>query len=136
MTEEPTANNAGQVVRDRVPVLTKMSYGLGTALDMWGLWLYPSVAFAVFSIYLGVSPWLVGLALTLIRIYDAISDPVAGWISDNLRSKYGRRRPFILISGILCGLGLQIILQQNLSSDEWKGPRTDQIFASYNPLFS
>jgi GPH family glycoside/pentoside/hexuronide:cation symporter len=106
MTQETAANNAGQQVRDHVPIPTKVSYSLGTALDMWGLWLYPSVAFAVFNIYLGVSPWLVGLALTLIRVYDAISDPVVGWISDNFRSKYGRRRPFILVAGILCGLGL------------------------------
>ena len=57
MTQETTANNTGQFVRDRVPVLTKMAYGLGTALDMWGIWLYASVAFGVFNIYLGVSPW-------------------------------------------------------------------------------
>ncbi len=96
----------GARVRDRVPVLTKTTYGLGTGLDMWGLWLYPSVAYAVFSIYLGVSPWLVGLALTLIRVYDAIADPVMGWLSDNFRSKHGRRRPFILIAGVLSGLSL------------------------------
>jgi len=95
--------------RDRVPASTKISYGLGTGLDMWGLWLYPGVAFAVFNIYLGVQPWLVGLALTLIRIYDAIADPIAGWLSDNFRSKHGRRRPFILIAGILSGLGLPFL---------------------------
>jgi GPH family glycoside/pentoside/hexuronide:cation symporter len=109
MTPETTANNAGQIVRDRVPVLTKMAYGLGTALDMWGLWLYPSVGFAVFSIYLGVDAKWVGLAMTLIRLYDAFSDPWMGWISDNVRTKFGRRRPFILIAGILCGLGLPIL---------------------------
>jgi GPH family glycoside/pentoside/hexuronide:cation symporter len=95
--------------RDRLPVLTKIAYGLGSGLDMWGLWLYPAVAFAVFNIYLGVEPWLVGLALTLIRIYDAIADPIVGWISDNMRSKHGRRRPFILIAGVLSGIGLPIL---------------------------
>jgi len=100
-------NAIGQ--RDRIPTLTKISYSLGTALDMWGLWLYPAVAFAVFNIYLGVEPWLVGLALTLIRIYDAIADPIVGWISDNFRSKFGRRRPFILIAGIFSGLGLPFL---------------------------
>jgi GPH family glycoside/pentoside/hexuronide:cation symporter len=96
-------------LRDRIPVLTKVYYGLGTALDMWGFWLYPGVAFAVFNIYLGVPPWQVGLALTLIRIWDALTDPIAGWISDNFRSKYGRRRPFILIAGVLSGLGLPFL---------------------------
>ncbi|MBN1694665.1 MFS transporter [candidate division WOR-3 bacterium] len=103
-------------VRDRIPAPTKITYGLGTGLNMWGLWLYPGVAFAVFNIYLGVDPRLVGLALTLIRVYDAIIDPVVGWISDNLRSKHGRRRPFILIAGILSGLGLPLLFAV---SPEW-----------------
>ncbi|MBN2201106.1 MFS transporter [bacterium] len=94
---------------DRIPAVTKMTYGLGTAVDMWGLWLYPGVAFAVFNIYLGVSPWLVGLALTIVRIWDAVMDPVIGWLSDNLRSRYGRRRPFILFAGIASGLGLPLL---------------------------
>ena len=102
--------------RDRLPILTKMTYSLGTAVDMWGIWLYASVAFAVFNIYLGVPPWLVGLALTLIRVFDAIVDPVVGWLSDNLRSKWGRRRPFILIAGIISGLGLPILF---LVSPSW-----------------
>jgi GPH family glycoside/pentoside/hexuronide:cation symporter len=106
MDQVVTLETAGATVRDRLPVSTKIAYGLGTALDMWGFWLYPGVAFAVFNIYLGVDPWLVGLALTLIRIYDAFSDPITGWISDNFRSKLGRRRPFILVAGVLAGLGL------------------------------
>jgi GPH family glycoside/pentoside/hexuronide:cation symporter len=105
-----------------------MAYGLGTALDMWGLWLYPSVAFAVFSIYLGVSPWLVGLAMTLIRFYDAFSDPFVGWISDNVRTKYGRRRPFILFAGVLCGLGLPILF---LVSPTW----SDKTFLGLSAVF-
>lgn len=111
--------NIGQgQVRDRIPIPTKITYGLGTALDMWGFWLYPSVAFAVFHMYLGVNPMLVGLALTLIRFYDAFTDPIAGWISDNFRSKYGRRRPFILIAGAVSGLGLPVLF---LVSPEWVG---------------
>ncbi len=109
MEQDKTTNKNYNGLRDRIPVLTKVSYGLGTALDMWGLWLYPGVAFAVFNIYLGVESWLVGLALTLIRVYDAIADPIVGWISDNFRSKLGRRRPFILIAGVLSGLGLPLL---------------------------
>ncbi|MFA5411676.1 MAG: MFS transporter, partial [Candidatus Omnitrophota bacterium] len=112
------ANVAGgkKAWRDHLPVSTKAFYSLGTAVDMWGLWLYPAVAFAVFNIYLGVQPWLVGLALTLIRVWDALVDPLVGWLSDNLRSKYGRRRPFILIAGILSGLMLPILF---LVSPSW-----------------
>ena len=128
MTQEPTANNAGQIVRDRIPVLTKMAYGLGTALDMWGLWLYPSVGFAVFSIYLGVDAKWVGLAMTLIRLYDAFSDPWMGWISDNVRTRFGRRRPFILFAGVLCGLGLPILFSV---SPAW----SDKSFLGVSAIF-
>jgi GPH family glycoside/pentoside/hexuronide:cation symporter len=106
---ETEAVNVKKPLRDRLPIPAKMFYGLGTAVDMWGIWLYPSVAFALFNMYLGVAPWLVGMALTIIRIFDAIVDPVVGWVSDNLRTRHGRRRPFILIAGILSGLMLPIL---------------------------
>jgi GPH family glycoside/pentoside/hexuronide:cation symporter len=102
--------------RERLPRFTKIAYSLGTAVDMWGLWLYPAVAFAVFNMYLGVEPWLVGLAVTLIRVLDAFVDPVVGWLSDNLRSNWGRRRPFILIAGVVVGLSLPVLF---LVSPSW-----------------
>ena len=68
---------------------------------MWGLWLYPAVSYMVFILYLGLDAWLVGIIVGSLRFWDLIVDPVVGWVSDNLRSKHGRRRPFILIAGIL-----------------------------------
>jgi GPH family glycoside/pentoside/hexuronide:cation symporter len=38
------------------------------------------------------------------RIFDAITDPIMGFISDNTKSKWGRRRQYVLIGGILMGL--------------------------------
>ena len=107
--QETNVENNNKNWRDHLPVLTKVAYSLGTALDMWGLWLYVSVGFMVFNLYLGIDPRLVGLALTLMRVWDAIVDPVMGWLSDNLRSRWGRRRPFILTAGILSGLCLPIL---------------------------
>ncbi len=45
----------------------------------------------------------------LIRIVDALSDPLFGWISDNTRSRWGRRRPFILFGGIFAAIGLPLL---------------------------
>lgn len=112
------ALNSNQTSReDKVPVLSKVAYGLGTALDMWGHWLYPSVAFAVFNIYLGVSPALVGTALMLNRLADALSDPFFGWLSDNTRTRWGRRRPYLLFGAMAAGIGLPLLFL--LVSPHW-----------------
>jgi glycoside/pentoside/hexuronide:cation symporter, GPH family len=94
---------------DRVPVAQKIGYGLGTFHDMWGHWLYPGLAYQVFNIYLGVSPSLVARALFLNRLFDAVSDPVFGWLSDNTRTRFGRRRPYILIGSTLAGIALPLL---------------------------
>ena len=53
---------------------------------------------------LGMDPVLVGWIGFIPRIFDAVSDPMIGFISDNARTRWGRRRPFIFIGAILAGL--------------------------------
>ncbi|MFG6432926.1 MFS transporter [Roseateles sp. LYH14W] len=94
---------------DRLPMRQKIGFGLGSVLDMWGHWLYPSLAFHVFNIFLGVAPGLIS-TVQMVKIFiDAASDAIFGWISDNTRTRYGRRRPFILIGGVLAGIGLPLM---------------------------
>lgn len=97
-------------VSDKVPIGQKIAYGLGTFHDMWGHWLYNTIAFQVFNIFLGVAPWLVGIALFFNRIFDGISDPLFGWLSDNTRTRWGRRRPYILVAGVLGGLMFPLLV--------------------------
>ena len=51
-----------------------------------------------YSQVLGLSPVLTSLALTVAIVVDAITDPLIGYISDNWRSKWGRRHPFMYFS--------------------------------------
>jgi glycoside/pentoside/hexuronide:cation symporter, GPH family len=94
---------------DRVPMKQKLGYGLGAFLDMWGHWLYPSLVWQVFNIFLGVAPGLISTAMGLKLFIDAGSDAMFGWLSDNTRTRFGRRRPFILLGGVLAGIGLPLM---------------------------
>lgn len=49
---------------------------------------------------LGMSPLLVGLIISLKTIVDAITDPIMAQITDNARTRWGRRIPFILVGGV------------------------------------
>ena len=53
------------------------------------------------NISLGLSAFWLGVILIIPRLWDALSDPVIGHLSDNTRTRWGRRRPFLLIGGIL-----------------------------------
>lgn len=74
---------------------TKLAYGVGQAAE--GL---KNTAFGIFILFyynqvLGLSGTLAGLALGIALVFDAISDPLAGSVSDHWRSKLGRRHPFL-----------------------------------------
>ena len=48
-----------------------------------------------YSRVLGLSAGLVGTALAIALIFDAISDPLVGYASDKFRSRWGKRHPFM-----------------------------------------
>ncbi len=56
--------------------------------------------------YVGLAAGLAGLLIAVSKIYDALTDPVMGWVSDNTRSRLGRRRPWLLAGTLLSGLAL------------------------------
>ena len=100
---------ATAIAPDRLPMRQKVGYGLGSILDMWGHWLYSSLAYQVFNLALGVAPGLISTVMMLKVLLDAVSDVFFGWLSDNTRTRWGRRRPFILVGGVLAGVGLPLM---------------------------
>ena len=91
---------AGAPALPRLPLGTKLAYGFG--LIAYGV---KDNGFAYFlllfySQVIGVDARLVGLAITLCLVADALWDPIVGYWSDNLRSRWGRRHPFMYAAAI------------------------------------
>ena len=66
----------------------------------------------VYSSVLGLPAWMGGLALNLVLIVDAITDPLVGYFSDRFRSRWGRRRARCVRLDLGLGLGLGLGLFQ------------------------
>lgn len=113
-SEPPRAEEALPLVEktpaaDRIPFAGKLGYAFGGMAYNLMINGIGNLAMFVLNIGLGVNPVLVGLGLSLPRFYDAIADLAMGHISDNFRSRFGRRKPFMLVGGIGAGLAFAAI---------------------------
>ena len=55
---------------------------------------------------LGIGAAMAGTLLAISRIYDGVIDPLMGAVSDRTRSRWGRRRPWLLLGSLMCGLAM------------------------------
>ena len=60
---------------------------------------------------LGFPGWMWGVVSLAPRIFDSITDPIMGYISDNTKSKWGRRRQYVFIGAIIMGISFIIMWQ-------------------------
>lgn len=89
---------------DHIPTLQKIAFGVGTNTEYVATGLLTGVLWMpYFNIRLGMRPVTLGAVLMLLRLWEAFADPFIGNFSDNARTRWGRRRPFIAIGAILTG---------------------------------
>jgi len=93
---------------DRVPFFQKVAIGVGEAASI-GRQSIDLLALPVYNIMLGVSPLLVTMAVSVMRFLDALTDPLAGSLSDNSRSRFGRRKPFLIGASLACAITLPLV---------------------------
>lgn len=83
-----------------VPTREIIVYGTGTICNsLIGIIYYLLIPITVLA--LGMNPILAGLIITIKTIWDGVTDPIMASITDNARTRWGRRRPFILVGGVL-----------------------------------
>lgn len=102
---------------EKVPLWRKLLYGAG---DL-GFSMNNSIITAFFSVFMvtvvGMPPGLVAIIFIIGRSWDFINDPIIGYLSDRTRTRWGRRRPFLLFGAIPFGLSFVLL---------WLGPDFNQ----------
>ena len=107
---------------NRVPLGQKIAFGIG----MFANQMFPAIL-GIFMVVLvqdlGFPGWMWSLIYFFPRIFDSITDPVMGFISDNTKSKWGRRRQYVLIGGIIMGVSYifmwQLFKENTLQFNFW-----------------
>jgi glycoside/pentoside/hexuronide:cation symporter, GPH family len=95
---------------DRVKIAHRLAYGAGAFVNNL-LAAASGGMMIVLNLGLGMNPALVGLLGALPRLTDAFTDPLMGFISDNARTRWGRRRPFIFVGIFVAALLFALLWQ-------------------------
>ena len=103
------------LLTNKVPMGQKIAFGFGMLANQ----MFPAIL-GIFMIVLVEDLGFTGLMWSGVflfpRIFDAFLDPIMGFISDNTKSRWGRRRQYVMIGGIIMGLAY-IFMWQVYKSD-------------------
>ena len=103
-------SNQNSNSREVVPMSQKIAFGLGMLANQ----MFPA-ALGIFMVVLvenlGMPSWMWGVLFFVPRIVDAFFDPIMGFVSDNTKSVWGRRRQYVFIGSIIMGLAFMIMWQ-------------------------
>ena len=89
---------------NRLPLGTKLAWGIGGVADNLIPNVLAALALPIYNLLFGLDVVLIGIALAIPRFLDALVDPYMGNISDQARSRWGRRKPYIVLGATLCAV--------------------------------
>lgn len=124
---------------NKVPIGQKIAFGLGMLANQ----MFPA-ALGIFTVVLveklGFSGLLLGLTYFIPKFYDALFDLIMGYVSDNTKSKWGRRRQYVLAGAVILGISFalmwQLYAENGVTYNFWYFLMISLIFYSGLTIFS
>jgi glycoside/pentoside/hexuronide:cation symporter, GPH family len=103
-------SNTNSTSSGKVPMGQKIAFGLGMLANQ----MFPAMI-GIFTVVLveklGFSGLLLGLTYFIPKFYDALFDLIMGYVSDNTKSKWGRRRQYVLAGAVILGISFALMWQ-------------------------
>lgn len=93
---------------DYVPTKEKLAYGCGAFMDGGGVALMSCIMLKYMTT-MGIAMSVASTIMLVAKFWDAITDPLMGFISDNTRGRWGRRKPYMFVGGILLIIGIFLL---------------------------
>ena len=115
-TAKPAKDLSYRQSPDYVPTKEKVFYGMGALMDGGGVALMSCVMLKYMEGGLGIPMAVASTIMMVAKIWDAITDPLMGFISDNTRGRYGRRKPYMVVGGVLLIIGIFLLF---LPVEQW-----------------
>jgi glycoside/pentoside/hexuronide:cation symporter, GPH family len=109
MENKNDKKDKNQIPNDKISIGQFAAYGAGGIIPIALFNSAGNLVQLMGNISLGIGAFWLGLILIVPRLWDALSDPFIGHLSDNTRSKWGRRRPYLLLGGILTAVFFVIL---------------------------
>jgi GPH family glycoside/pentoside/hexuronide:cation symporter len=110
MQAQPPDVKASKKTKAPVPLGVKIAFGVGMLANQ----MFPA-ALGIFMVVLvqdlGFPGWMWGILFFLPRVFDSLSDPIMGYISDNTRSRWGRRRQYVFAGALIMGVAFVAMWQ-------------------------
>jgi glycoside/pentoside/hexuronide:cation symporter, GPH family len=133
------SNTNSTLSGNKVPIGQKIAFGLGMLANQ----MFPA-ALGIFTVVLveklGFSGFLLGLTYFIPKFYDALFDLIMGYVSDNTKSKWGRRRQYVLAGAIILGISFalmwQLYAENGVTYNFWYFLLISLIFYSGLTIFS
>lgn len=79
---------------------TKIGYSFGYLGTVLATWTFSTYIFFFYAFVVGLDPIWIGIALGILGIWDMFNDPIMGHISDKTKTRWGRRRPYMIFGTI------------------------------------
>ena len=108
-SEAPAAPFDASSLRGASRLRLLVAYGLGDAGTGMAASLIGFYLFIFYTAAAGLPAWMAGLVLMLARLWDAVNDPIVGWLSDKTQTRWGPRLPWLVGSALPLGIAMALM---------------------------